>query len=198
MQIHFHSGFPFHFPPTLDWLLYTDAASNPPCICALLFVPRKGTNGLDSQRVAFVRPWAQLFRQTCLIFGLELLALAAFVEDFAPHLAGQSIWIYMDNNNCLSAMTRGDSNTEAVAILVGRIWGTLQRYHISAWFSRIPSKLNPADLPTRDKRLPFSAKTKGSFNSLSFLFRLVKKGLLKFGLKNPKRFNIRLHNNRGL
>ena len=34
-------------------------------------------------------------------------------------MAGKSIWIYMDSNNCLSAVTRGDSNTEAIAILVG-------------------------------------------------------------------------------
>ena len=183
----------FSLPPTHDWLLYTDAATNPPCICALLFDPRKAVAGLDTQRVAYVRPWTQLFKQTCLIFGLGLLALAAFVEDHGPRLAGKSIWIYMDNNNCLSAMTRGDSNTEAIAILVGRIWGTLQRYHISAWFSRIPSKLNPADLPTRNKRLPFSALKKGSFNSLSFLFRLVKKYLHRLGPKTPKRANIRLH-----
>ena len=138
-----------------DWPLYTDAATNPPCSCALLFNPWKASISLDSQLAAFVRPWTHLFKLTCLIFGLDLLALAAFVEDFGPWLAGKSIWIYMGNNICLSAMTRGESNTEAIAILVGRIWGALQRYRASAWFSRVPPKQNPPDLPTRGETPPF-------------------------------------------
>ena len=150
---------------------------------------------LDSQLVAFVRPRTQLFKHTCLIFGLELLALAAFVEDYGPRLDGQPIWIYMDNSNCLSAMTRGDSNTEAIAILVGRIWGALQRYHISAWFSRVAPKQNPADLPTRAETTPFPAFKKLSFNSLSSIYRLVRKQLKKFGTEPRRGVSIRL--NRG-
>ena len=134
-----------------DWLLYTDAATNPPCICDLLFDPRKTSISLDAQLVAFARPWIHWFKHTCLIFGLELLVLAAFVEDCGPRLAGRPIWIYMDSKNCFSAMTRDDSNTEDIAIPVGRIRDTLHRYHISAWFSRVSSKQNPADFPTRAK-----------------------------------------------
>ena len=126
-----------------DWPLYTDADTNPPRICALLFDPRKAETSLDAHLAAFVRPWAQLFKQTCLIFGSELLGLAAFAEDRGPRLAGQSIWIYMGNNNCLSAMTRGDSNTGAITVLVSRIRGTLQRYFITAWVSRIPPQGEP-------------------------------------------------------
>ena len=165
-----------HFPPRVcrplakkfDWLLYADAATNPPCICALLFDPWEAGASLDTQMVAFVRPWTQMFKQTCLIFGLELLALAALAEDHGPRLAGQSIWLYMGNNKCLSAMTRGDSNTEAIAVVVGRIWGTLQRYRISAWFSRIPSKMNPADPPTMAKNCPSRLRKKAHLTRCLF------------------------------
>ena len=104
-----------------DWLLYTDAAASPPCIGDLLFIPTQASISLGTRRVAFVRPRAHLFKQTCIIFGLELLALNAFVDDHGPRLHWKPIWINMENNNSPSAMTRGDSNTEAIAILVGRI-----------------------------------------------------------------------------
>ena len=107
----------------------------------------------------FVRPWAFLFKDACLIFGLGLLALVAFFEDFSPRLAGRSIWIYMDNN-CLSAVTRGDSDTDAIAILVGRLWATLQRNRFCAWLPRVPSKRNPADFSTRAKRSPCASRRK--------------------------------------
>lgn len=169
-----------------DWLIYTDAASNPPNICALLFDPKTGKAKLDTIKTAFVRPWAHVFKKTCLIFGLELLALTACMEDWAPFLAGRSIWVYMDNNNCLSAVTRGDSNAEAIAVLVSRLWDTLQRHHIAAWFSRVPSKLNPADFPTRDRPLPFKAGRKTTFKSLSSLYRLTVREMRKWTVR-PRR-----------
>ena len=74
------------FPPRIcrplssrfDDLLYTGAATNPPCICALLPNPNSSGVRLSTLLVAFVRPWIHLFKATCLIFGLELLALLAF------------------------------------------------------------------------------------------------------------------------
>ena len=107
-----------------------------------------------------------------MIFGLELLALAAFSEDFAPFLAGRSVWIYMGSNNCLSAVTMGRSNAEAIAILVDILWGAIQKYRISALFLVFVRK-NPADLPTMDKALPLPDRRKASFESLADLYRMV-------------------------
>ena len=86
---------------------------------------------------------------------MELLALVAFLEDEADGLAGCLIWFYMGSNNSLSAVTRGDSNTAAIAYLVSRAWELIHRFQIKARFSRVPSRLNTDDLPTRGKRLPF-------------------------------------------
>ena len=163
-----------------DWLIYTDAATNPPCLCALIFNPMTAAVRLDAQLVAFARPWTSLFKDTCLISGLEHLALTAFFEDMGPMLEGESIRIYMDSNNFLSAVTRDASNTVAIAIPVGRLRATLKRHRIYAWFSRVPSKHNPADLPTRNRRMHFTASRKDSFKSISSLYRLVRSQLKKF------------------
>ena len=91
-----------------DWMVYTDAATSHPRIFDLRFrgnteAPRLTSllsTAVDSSR-------AYHFRATCLIFGMELRPMAAFLEDEAASLPGCSIWFYMDSNNSLSAMTRG-------------------------------------------------------------------------------------------
>ena len=74
-------GFAVPISSRPDDLLYTDAAANPPCICALLSNPNSSVVRPITLLVAFARPWIRLFKATCLIFGLELLALVAFFED---------------------------------------------------------------------------------------------------------------------
>ena len=91
-----------------DWLIYTDADPTPPRLRALLFranSPHPDIRALCSASVHVARPY--LFRRTNLIFGLELLALVLFFEDWAPFLRGRWCWVYVDNNDCLAALTRG-------------------------------------------------------------------------------------------
>ena len=155
-----------------DWIVYTDAATTPPRICALRFRGSESTPSLAPQLSSAVPTvWAYRFRSTCPIFGLGLLAMVAFLEDEASELAGCSLWIYMGNNNSLSAMTRGDSNTDAIAVLVARAWELIQRPDIRAWFSRVPPKLNPADGPTRGRVPPFRAERNRGFRSLARIYR---------------------------
>ena len=78
----------------------------------------------------------------------------------------------MDSNNSLSAVARGDSNTPTIAVLVSRAWELIRRFRIRAWFSMVPPKLNPPDLPTRGKRLPFSPARSSLFRAMSALYRL--------------------------
>ena len=64
--------------------------------------------------------WPYLFRRTNLIYGLELIALVLFFDDWAPPLRISCCWACLDSNNCPAALVRGDSNTEVIALLVDR------------------------------------------------------------------------------
>lgn len=151
-----------------DWFVYTEAASNPPRICALLFDSKKHGIHLDTQAVAFPRAWGRLFKETSAICGLELLALVAFFGEYGPSLPDSSIWDYVDNDNCRSAVTRGDSNAEVIAVLSGRQWASLQRYNICIGFPRVPAKLSPAEWPARAKRIPFRPRRRRRFNAPAY------------------------------
>ena len=72
-------------PPRPRWILYTDAATNRLELRALLFRgdkrhPALRTFWSDSASV----PRLYLSRRATLIFGLELLSLVAFCEDWGP------------------------------------------------------------------------------------------------------------------
>ena len=78
-------------PMRVPWLVYTDAATHPPKICALLFAGTADQTSLRGQWTDDVSSeWSFLFRRTALIFGLELLALVAFVDSAAPQLGGSA------------------------------------------------------------------------------------------------------------
>lgn len=167
-------------PARADWLIYTDAATDPTKLCALLIRGDCSRPSLDTLATARVdAPWIYLFRHTALIYGLELLALVAFFELQAPLLRCICRWIYLDNNNCRAALTRGDSNTEAVAILVARFWQIVQRFDICVLFSRARSKLNPADLPTRAKALPFKPRSIYPISSIRQIYHRRRSELRK-------------------
>ena len=136
-------------PRRIRWIAYTDAATSSSILCALFFDSFAPLPTIHSCWTARPPTWCYLIRHTARILGLELLAILAFVVYFAPKYPNSCLWLYFDSNNALEAIARGDSPTDIVAITVGRIWETLQRRSIHAWFSRARSKLNPSDLPTR-------------------------------------------------
>ena len=141
-----------------DWDIYTDAASKPPMICALLSEWRRSSPQLRllcSARVAVT--WSYLLRWTSLIFGLGVLDLVLFSEDWPPFLRGSSCWIYLDNNNCLSSLVRWDSNTDVITVLVTRFWKLARRHDICASFPSVRSEINPSGLPTRHRPPTFIA-----------------------------------------
>ena len=69
-------------------------------------------------------------------------------------------------------MKRGDSNAAVCAALVALAWELIQRHHIQAWCSRVPCKLNPADLPTRGREVPFRPRCRGGFQSTDAIYRM--------------------------
>ena len=77
-----------------DWLVYTDASTGPARLCALLFRGDRVRPSLDTLATAKAdAPRCLLFRHRALIFGLDLLALAAFFELKAPLISGSRCWV---------------------------------------------------------------------------------------------------------
>ena len=119
--------------------------------------------------------WATAFVRTNMIYGLEMLALLAFIFTMRHRLAGKSINIYIDNNNALCSLIRGDANTEIIAHMCATFWRALQVMGIDVWLGRVGSKLNIADLPTRDPPLPFPVGSRTEYKELFKLRALVKR-----------------------
>ena len=76
-------------PARADWLIYTDASTDPPEICALIF---NGKSEAVERETCYAQGlsvvWSYLFRHTALIYGLELLALVTF-SKLTPPSSGQ-------------------------------------------------------------------------------------------------------------
>ena len=66
--------------------------------------------------------WDRLFHQKNIIYGIELLAVLAFIYMNREILQNSSVNIYICNNNALCALIRGDSNTAVIADVTAVFW----------------------------------------------------------------------------
>ena len=146
---------------------------NPHRVFALFFDGRSAKPRLDVLRDASAPVWwPYLFRFTNLIIGMELLSLVLFMEDWSPFLRGSACWFYLGRKNSIASLVRGDSNTDVNAAIVARFWQMAQAYDICPWFSMVRSEINPSDLPTRSRRLPYPPRRSASFgNSIRLVAR---------------------------
>ena len=123
--------------------------------------------------------WPYLFRKTCLIYGLELLALVLYLAGRAASLRGACCRTYIFNNNCLAALVRGGSNTSVIAVLVARFCQLVQRFDICALFPRVHSDINPADFPGCIMRRPcifsLEATRAASISPVHLFFSLIRR-----------------------
>ena len=139
------------------WLVYTNAAAHHRNQRFLLFDGSANRTITRGQCAADASPeWRRLFRRAAVIFGLELLSRVAIVEELPPRLPAQCVWFYIDNNNVLEDIAKGDPNTDIIAILLVRLWAGIQRYSLFSWRIRVRPSVNPADLPTRGGGPPSS------------------------------------------
>ena len=159
-----------------DFVLYTDAASTMSRIAAILFMG--GKSGPPKIEL-LIKGRTQKFRirllhRANLIYGLDLLALLAFIFMNRNWLRNSSINAYLGNNNALCALIRGDSNAAIVADMVAVFWNVLQKYGIDIWLGRVGSKLNIADHPTRtESPLPFEVKASAPYRELFKLAQIA-------------------------
>ena len=178
-----------------DFVIYSDAASTGHRMAALLF--KGGRRGaphiLRAAASAAPKYWADAFSNTNLIYGLELLALLAFIYMLRFALKGCSINCYLDNNNSLSALIKGDSNTHVIAAMVATFWRVLQKFNIDIFLGRVSSKLNIADHPTRSKsELPYGFDSLTEFNELFRMLTIIKRAHQNLFLPNDLVKNLSL------
>ena len=157
-----------------DWVIYTDAAYElglTGAHIAALFCRITGgpwgrqvdlllTSAPADKEIAFSHP-------TSTIFGLELAAVVLAVFYARQRLQGTAVTIYIDNNAALSALINGDSSSIAAYYLIATLWYIAAAFEIAIWFERVESARNIADLPTRNKPLPFPTLEKASSSHLA-------------------------------
>ena len=140
----------------VDALLYTDAAGDGG-LGAVAFWGA-GAGGLASQTWwGALRPGRvrELGEGTNEIYALEAYAALVSVREFcALRPSGGNLVVYVDNNAALAAITKGSAKIEAVNGVVRALWGGLALSGWYVWFARVPSKANPADVPSRARCAP--------------------------------------------
>ena len=104
-----------------------------------------------------------------------MLAPLAILWTAQSFLRGKRINLYIDNDTASNSMVRGECADPFLAAMIRSFWKLSEKLQIDVWIGRVGSSVNPADLPTRQKTLPFSIKHTIQFKSLFALLRGVKK-----------------------
>ena len=155
--------------PATDLVIYTDAATATMIIAAIIV----GTPVvLTSRALSSVLPlrvgkhWPRLFRDTALIYGLEMLAIFAVLIDPTVDLVVGNVTFYADSSNALQALASNAQGPPVIAAMTQLIWFRISELNMAAWFDRAPSKKNIADLPTNRIPAPFPSLTTKAFRCL--------------------------------
>ena len=78
----------------------------------------------------------------------------------------------MDNEVAREALATGTAKNKVDLMLVITTWAVAARYDVAIWVARVPSKLNPAVLPSRDRELLFETEPKMELSTLDELSHL--------------------------
>ena len=77
-----------------------------------------------------------------------LLALKA-LRMFPYPKGGKRIFLFVDNNACLSALVKADAKCPYGANVAYKFWEEAGESEAVPWLERVPTALNPADAPGR-------------------------------------------------
>ena len=149
-----------------DFILFTDATTSAPLIAGVLFKPRDTrAPRLTTGRVPSAR--LNRFRRRNKIFGSELLPPLEFARTDQKRLANSTFTFYLDSNNAIAFLLRGDSCDSYIAATAATFWKLAHRLGMAVRIGRFRPKLNVADLPTRSLPPPPLMSNKAQ-NSSSF------------------------------
>ena len=108
-----------------------------------------------------------LAASTNTIFIFELFAMAASVFQLREQLTGKRVILFVDNEAACAALTAGTSKVPGALLLVYALYAIAAEHDISLWTERVPTGVNPADLPSRNKALSFSTQPSVELASLT-------------------------------
>ena len=83
------------------------------------------------------------------IFEAELLAVVVAVHAWGSILEGRPVLFFIDNNSARDVAISGTARSLIPLCLVGLLLQMEDNFLITSWFSRVPSKSNVADEPSR-------------------------------------------------
>ena len=129
---------------------WTDAATEPPCIAAIIHVPNRG--------YSWCRMWPdeqllqQLLPRHTQVAALELLAVVMAQHTFAEDLKECNWLAFIDSEVVRQSLCNGTmrGGGQDCNVAIGRFWLELCRNRTAFWSFRVESKANPADSPTRN------------------------------------------------
>ena len=102
-----------------------------------------------------------------IICEIELFAVVCAKWAYGRRMATRKAFIFIDNNSALTTLVKRSSQSDAMFRLMSLINVMDSVFPVGAWYHRVPSKSNPADLPSRGEaealcRL-FGAVNQGKF-----------------------------------
>ena len=106
---------------------------------------------------------------------MEMLAPLALLWTAHGLLRHKRINLYIDNDTASNTLIRGDCADAFLAAMIKAFWKLAEKLQLDIWIGRVGSKVNPADLPTRNVKLPFPAKSRIHFRNFLALLREVDK-----------------------
>ena len=98
-----------------------------------------------------VQHWQQLGKAQ-IIAELELLPIVVFFEAYVELCRGRRVLLFVDNNAVRDAVAKSSSRSLTLLILLSelhRLWRLWASSQSLCWVSRVPTKSNIGDLPSR-------------------------------------------------
>ena len=81
--------------------------------------------------------------------------MVASVFQLREQLTGRRAILFVDNEAACAALTTGTSKVPGALLLVYALWAIAAERDIGLWTERVPTGVNPADLPSRGEELSF-------------------------------------------
>ena len=150
-----------------DLEVYTDAALLALRIAALVLSSRHPGAVADLLVVSSTASARfKIFHKRNPIIGMEMLEPLALLWTAQSFIRHKRINLYIDNDASSNTLIRGDCADAFLEAMIKDFWKLAGKLQVDVWIGRAGSPVNPADLPTRNKTIPFPIKRSIQFENL--------------------------------